>query len=120
MWPGCCGSWGSETAPRPWSRRTTSGSSGRGTPTPRRSCCSPGPSRAAHPQHLGCAHVLAPLERGCRAVTAPATILVARHADAEYETQHWADEGGSLTQQGRDQAVALGKALVRREVAHVW
>jgi broad specificity phosphatase PhoE len=53
-------------------------------------------------------------------VTAPTTILVARHADAEYETQHWADEGGSLTQEGRAQAVALGQTLAGRQVAHVW
>jgi 2,3-bisphosphoglycerate-dependent phosphoglycerate mutase len=42
-------------------------------------------------------------------VTAPATILIARHADAEYETRHWADEGGSLTRRGRDQARGLAQ-----------
>jgi broad specificity phosphatase PhoE len=48
------------------------------------------------------------------------TILVARHAEAEYETHHWADEGGSLTVDGRRQAAALGTGLADREVAHVW
>jgi 2,3-bisphosphoglycerate-dependent phosphoglycerate mutase len=51
---------------------------------------------------------------------APATILVARHADAEYETHHWADEGGSLTARGRTQASALARDLARRRVSHVW
>ena len=53
-------------------------------------------------------------------MTGPATILVARHADAEYETHHWADEGGSLTTTGRDQAHALARRLAHRDVAHVW
>jgi len=53
-------------------------------------------------------------------VTAPATILVARHAEAEYETHHWADEGGSLTRVGRDQAHALGRRLAERGIAHVY
>jgi 2,3-bisphosphoglycerate-dependent phosphoglycerate mutase len=51
---------------------------------------------------------------------APATILVARHADAEYETHHWADEGGSLTARGRTQAGELGRSLAARQVSHVW
>lgn len=50
----------------------------------------------------------------------PATILVARHADAAYETKHWADEGGSLTPQGRDQAHVLAEGLRARGIAHVW
>ncbi len=53
-------------------------------------------------------------------MSAPATILVARHAEAEYETHHWADEGGSLTQVGRDQAHALGGRLADRGITHVW
>jgi broad specificity phosphatase PhoE len=53
-------------------------------------------------------------------VTASTTILVARHADAEYETHHWADEGGSLTHVGREQARALGRRYADRKVAHVW
>jgi 2,3-bisphosphoglycerate-dependent phosphoglycerate mutase len=53
-------------------------------------------------------------------VGAPTTILVARHADAEYETHHWADEGGSLTHAGRVEAHALGRRLAVRGVTHVW
>lgn len=49
-----------------------------------------------------------------------ATILVARHGDAEYETHHWADEGGSLTEEGRAQAAGLADRLADRHVAHVW
>lgn len=51
---------------------------------------------------------------------APVTILVARHADAEYETHHWADEGGSLTRQGRAQARGLAQRFAHRDVAHVY
>lgn len=50
----------------------------------------------------------------------PATLLVARHADAAYESHTWADEGGSLTQVGRVQAHALGHRLRERHVSHVW
>jgi 2,3-bisphosphoglycerate-dependent phosphoglycerate mutase len=57
-------------------------------------------------------------------VTEPATILVARHADAEYESRHWADEGGSLTRQGRAQARGLakrlGERLGERGVRHIY
>ena len=52
--------------------------------------------------------------------TAATTILVARHADAEYESAHWADEGGSLTTQGRAQASALGERLAARHITRVW
>jgi 2,3-bisphosphoglycerate-dependent phosphoglycerate mutase len=52
--------------------------------------------------------------------SAATTILVARHAEAEYETHHWVDAGGSLTVDGRGQAAALGTGLADREVAHVW
>jgi probable phosphoglycerate mutase len=48
------------------------------------------------------------------------TLVVARHAEAEYEVDEWADEGGSLTPLGRRQAAALGDALAGRRVAHVW
>ena len=53
-------------------------------------------------------------------MTAPTTILVARHGDAAYETHHWADEGGTLTLQGRDQARGLARRLAGRDVAHVF
>jgi probable phosphoglycerate mutase len=52
--------------------------------------------------------------------SAATTILVARHADAEYESHHWGDEGGSLTTQGRAQASALGERLAARHIARVW
>jgi broad specificity phosphatase PhoE len=48
------------------------------------------------------------------------TLVVARHAEAEYEASEWADEGGSLTALGRKQAAALGETLAGRRVAHVW
>jgi broad specificity phosphatase PhoE len=48
------------------------------------------------------------------------TVLVARHAEAEYETSEWDDEGGSLSLLGRRQAAQLGEALAGRRVAHVW
>jgi broad specificity phosphatase PhoE len=48
------------------------------------------------------------------------TLVVARHAEAEYEASEWADEGGTLTRSGREQAAALGEALAGRRVAHVW
>lgn len=53
-------------------------------------------------------------------MTAPTTILVARHGDAEYETPRWADEGGSLTPRGREQARGLAERLSARGVTHVW
>jgi probable phosphoglycerate mutase len=53
-------------------------------------------------------------------VTDPATILVARHGDAAYESKHWADEGGSLTDEGRAQAARLAARLRPRGVTHVW
>lgn len=53
-------------------------------------------------------------------MTDPATILVARHADAAYESKHWADEGGSLTDEGRAQAADLAGRLHARGVTHVW
>jgi broad specificity phosphatase PhoE len=53
-------------------------------------------------------------------VTAPTTILVARHGDAAYETHRWADEGGSLTTRGREQARGLAERLSARGVTHVW
>jgi probable phosphoglycerate mutase len=48
------------------------------------------------------------------------TIIVARHAEAEYEAPTWAEEGGSLTPRGRRQAVELADSLASRRVAHVW
>ena len=48
------------------------------------------------------------------------SLVIARHGEAESEAPAWAEEGGSLTQQGRQQAAALGESLADRRVAHVW
>ena len=45
---------------------------------------------------------------------------MARHGEAEYETREWADEGGSLTSLGRQQAAAARRDLAGRRVSHVW
>lgn len=50
----------------------------------------------------------------------PATLVVARHADADYVEDYFSDEGGWLTREGRDQARALAAALRSRRIAHVW
>ena len=47
------------------------------------------------------------------------TLVVARHGEAEYETNEWT-EGGSLTTRGRQQAAQLGTTLAGQRVAHVW
>jgi 2,3-bisphosphoglycerate-dependent phosphoglycerate mutase len=54
------------------------------------------------------------------ALQCAATLILARHGEAEYEVDEWADEGGSLTPRGRQQAAALGDSLAGRRVAHVW
>ena len=41
----------------------------------------------------------------------PATLVVARHADAEYVDTVFSDEGGTLTAVGRAQASALAEEL---------
>ncbi|MFN8194867.1 MAG: histidine phosphatase family protein [Nocardioidaceae bacterium] len=48
------------------------------------------------------------------------TLLLARHAEADYETDRWSEAGGSLSNAGRHQARALGVALASRRVAHVY
>lgn len=48
------------------------------------------------------------------------TIVLARHGEAEYESDTWEIEGGSLTPTGRAQAVELADRLAGRRVAHVW
>lgn len=48
------------------------------------------------------------------------TFVIARHAEAEYETSEWDDEGGSLTLRGRRQAAGLAESLRTQRVAHVW
>ena len=50
----------------------------------------------------------------------PATLVVARHGDAEYVDAVFSDEGGTLTAAGRKQASALAERLAERRIAHVW
>lgn len=50
----------------------------------------------------------------------PATLLVARHGDAEYVDTVFSDEGGTLTHEGRDQARTLAEGIADRRIAHVW
>lgn len=50
----------------------------------------------------------------------PARILVARHGEAEYETDRSSDDGGSLTSPGREQARRLAERLGGERVARVW
>jgi broad specificity phosphatase PhoE len=49
-----------------------------------------------------------------------ATVLFARHADAEYVESWFSDEGGTLTALGRKQATELGRGLADRRIARVW
>lgn len=50
----------------------------------------------------------------------PATVLLARHGEAAYESATWSGEGGSLTRDGRAQAAALADRLHGRRVVHVY
>lgn len=50
----------------------------------------------------------------------PATLVVARHGDAEYVDAVFSDEGGTLTATGRTQAAALADRVTGRRIAHVW
>lgn len=50
----------------------------------------------------------------------PATLVVARHAKAAFVEDCFSDEGGSLTSEGRAQAVELADSLLRRRIAAVW
>ena len=49
----------------------------------------------------------------------PARIIVARHGEAEYESEAMTAAGGSLTSAGRDQARALGERLHAERVAGI-
>ena len=49
----------------------------------------------------------------------PARVIVARHGDAEYETEAMTESGGSLTTLGRDQARELGQRLRGERVAGI-
>ena len=49
-----------------------------------------------------------------------ATLVVARHGDADYVETWFSDEGGWLTAEGREQSRALAATLAARRVARVW
>jgi probable phosphoglycerate mutase len=50
----------------------------------------------------------------------PARILVARHAEADYETELVSNDGGSLSVLGRRQAHELGESLRGERIARIW
>ena len=50
----------------------------------------------------------------------PATLVLARHARADFVESWFSDEGGSLTRAGRSGARVLGAALAERRVAAVY
>lgn len=47
-------------------------------------------------------------------------LFLARHGEAEYETDLVTDDGGSLTQTGREQARELGDRLRDERISRVW
>jgi 2,3-bisphosphoglycerate-dependent phosphoglycerate mutase len=50
----------------------------------------------------------------------PARVFLARHGEAEYETELFMDHGGSLTARGRAQARQLGERLHTERMARVY
>ncbi len=50
----------------------------------------------------------------------PATLVLARHATAEFVEDVFSDEGGSLTPGGRAEAAALAESVADRRIAAVW
>jgi probable phosphoglycerate mutase len=50
----------------------------------------------------------------------PARVFVARHGEAEYETDLCTDDGGSLTALGRKQARELADRLQGERIARIW
>jgi probable phosphoglycerate mutase len=52
-------------------------------------------------------------------VHCPARIIVARHGEAEYESDTMTQSGGSLTALGREQARELGERLRGERVAGI-
>lgn len=52
----------------------------------------------------------------------PATVLIARHAEAGYDTDLWSesDSSAALTDLGRDQAAELAERLRPRRVTHIY
>lgn len=49
-----------------------------------------------------------------------ARVFVARHGEAEYESELLSDAGGSLTDLGRSQAAGLAELLATERLAHVF
>ena len=49
-----------------------------------------------------------------------ARVFLARHGEADYETDLLVDHGGSLTARGREQSRRLGESLAGERIAHVW
>ena len=49
----------------------------------------------------------------------PARVFLARHGEAEYETELFMDHGGSLTARGRAQARELGESLWTERISRV-
>ncbi len=49
-----------------------------------------------------------------------ARVLVARHGEADYESELLSDAGGWLTLAGREQASVLADSMVGERVARVW
>lgn len=50
----------------------------------------------------------------------PATLILARHGEAEYEADTSSSEGGSLTRLGRQQAAGLAERLRSRRISHIY
>lgn len=50
----------------------------------------------------------------------PVRVLVARHGQADYETDLLSDHGGTLSPLGREQSRGLGATLAGDRVARVW
>lgn len=50
----------------------------------------------------------------------PATVLIARHGQAAYDTDLWTDDGGMLTDLGRQQAGELAEGLRSRRISQVY
>ena len=49
-----------------------------------------------------------------------ARVFVARHGEADYESELLSDAGGSLSALGREQALALADSLAGQRIAHVY
>src|SRR5688500_4983542 len=49
-----------------------------------------------------------------------ARVFVARHGEADYESELLSDDGGSLSTLGREQALALADSLTGQRLAHVY